>query len=245
MPSSVRLMMEPRAEFDHLAENYEGLLRHPVRDGFVRTNEFYHRRKWMLIAEFFFRSRVATRQLAWLDVGCGKGELLRYGRSHFGNVAGCDPSREMICQAQGIELRLQEAPASLPFPDHSFDFVTAVCVYHHVEETLRLPLTRDIRRVLRPKGFFCMIEHNPFNPITRLIVSQCPVDAGARLLSAHRARSYITGARLDYLESQYFLYLPEGWFDKAGSLERKLKNFPVGGQYAVFGQKTVYDGARG
>ena len=63
-------MMEPRAEFDHLAENYEGLLRHPVRDGFVRTNEFYHRRKWMLIAEFFFRSRVATRHSlpGWMSV---------------------------------------------------------------------------------------------------------------------------------------------------------------------------------
>jgi SAM-dependent methyltransferase len=235
-------MMEPSAEFDRLAENYQGLLRHPVRDGFVRTNEFYHRRKWMLIAEFLSRSGIATSRLAWLDVGCGKGELLGYGRSHFGHVAGCDPSREMICQAQGIEVHLQEAPASLPFPDNSFDFVTAVCVYHHVEEALRLPLTHDIRRVLRPRGFFCMIEHNPFNPITRLIVSQCPVDAGARLLSARAARSYVTDARLDYLESQYFLYLPERWFDKAGSLERKLKNFPAGGQYAVFGRKRCATG---
>lgn len=232
-----RAMTEPGAEFDRLAKNYQELLRHPILDRFAGTNAFYHHRKWALIAEFLARRAIPPSQLAWLDVGCGKGELLSCGRSHFGRVVGCDLSREMIREAAGIEVRLQETPASLPFPDDSFDFITAVCVYHHVEETVRLPLTREIQRVLRPMGIFCMIEHNPFNPVTRLIVRQCPVDTDAHLLSARMARLYVTGAGLSHMESQYFLYLPRILFYRVGCLERMFKNVAAGGQYAVFSRK--------
>jgi SAM-dependent methyltransferase len=224
-------------EFEKYAHNYEELLRDPMRDGFARNGEFYHRRKWTLIAEFLASHAISPGQLAWLDVGCGKGELLSYGRSHFGHVEGCDPSREMSADAGGIEVRLQEAPAALPFPNASFDFATAVCVYHHVEDLNRLPLTREIHRILRPNGIFCIIEHNPFNPITRLIVSRSPIDVDAHLLSARLARSYTNKAGLRHVESQYFLYLPERYYDKVGGLERMVKNVPLGGQYAIFARK--------
>jgi SAM-dependent methyltransferase len=230
-------IVEKGPEFDHYAQNYKELLRDPVRDGFVRSGEFYHRRKWTLIAEFLADHAISPRQLAWLDVGCGKGELLSYGRSHFGHVAGCDPSREMSRDAGGIDVRLQEAPTALPFPNASFDFATAVCVYHHVEEKNRIPLTREIHRILRPNGIFCMIEHNPFNPITRLIVSQCPIDVDAHLLSARLARSYTDKVGLRHVESQYFLYVPEWFYDRFGGMERIVKRLPLGGQYAIFAGK--------
>jgi SAM-dependent methyltransferase len=232
-----KTMAEPGAEFDQYAQNYEEMLRVPMRDGFARSAEFYHLRKWTLIAEFLARHGIPTTQLSWLDVGCGKGELLTSGRSHFGHVAGCDPSREMSRNAGGIEVRLQEAPAALPFPNASFDFATAVCVYHHVEEPNRIPLTREIHRILRPNGIFCMIEHNPINPVTRMIVNQCPIDVDAHLLSARLARSYARKVGLRHLESQYFLYVPEKLYDKFGGLERIVKKLPLGGQYAMFAGK--------
>jgi SAM-dependent methyltransferase len=229
--------MEPNAEFDRYAQNYDELLRDPVRDGFAQNGEFFHRRKWILIANFLQRYALSPGKLAWLDVGCGKGELLSLGRSHFGRVAGCDPSREMVRNAEGIEVHLQEAPDALPFPDASFDFATAVCVYHHVEEPNRVPLTREIDRVLRPNGVFCMIEHNPFNPATRLIVSRSALDVDAHLLSVRRAKSYAERAGLRHVESQYFLCLPEKYFDRIGRLEWFLKMLPLGGQYATFARK--------
>jgi SAM-dependent methyltransferase len=231
-------MPEPEAEFDQLAENYEGLLRHPVLDRFAGAKDFYHLRKWILIVEFLARYDMSPSRLSWLDVGCGKGELLGYGRSRFSNLAGCDPSREMIREAEGFDARWQEVPDKLPFSDSSFDFVTAVCVYHHVEHEFRLPLTGEIQRVLRPNGVFCIIEHNPFNPVTRLVVRQCPIDANAHLLSARMARSYAAGAGLSHLESEYFLFLPRLLFEKLAPLERLLRNVAAGGQYAVFSKKS-------
>lgn len=230
-------MKDPRAEFDHYARDYKGLLRHPVRDRFSSSGEFYHYRKWVLIWEFLRRRGLAADELSWLDVGCGKGELLGYGRPYFRSVAGCDTSREMTRDTRGTEVRLQEVPAELPFESATFDLVTAVCVYHHVDEPVRVPLTREIYRILRPRGIFCIIEHNPFNPLTRLIVSQCPIDVDAHLLSARQAKAYVKQAALHHLESQYFLYLPKTMFEKAGSLELLLKNVPAGGQYAVFSRK--------
>jgi SAM-dependent methyltransferase len=122
----------------------------------------------------------------------------------------------------------------LPFPDSSFDFATAVCVYHHVEEEHRIPLTREVYRVLRPNGVFCIIEHNPYNPVTRLIVSRTPVDADARLLTRSLAVRYTRSASFRHVESQYFLYLPEAKYDRFGGLETWLRQVPLGGQYATF-----------
>jgi SAM-dependent methyltransferase len=230
-----------KAEFDRYARNYSELLQVPLRDGFARSGEFYHLRKWILIADFLRRRGLWRSELAWLDVGCGKCELLSYGRSHFARVAGCDPSREMVRDSNGIEVYLQESPVALPFADMSFDFVTAVCVYHHVGEQDRIPLTRDIHRVLRPKGVFCMIEHNPFNPVAQVIVSQCPLDVDARLLTAGSARRYARKAGLTSIETQYFLYLPEKYYTRIPGIELALRAWPLGGQYAMFGQKEFED----
>jgi len=229
--------MPRKAEFDHYAQNYDELLRVPLRQGFVQDGSFFHLRKWILIADFLRRHSIPAGELSWLDVGCGKGELLQYGRSHFRNVVGCDPSQEMVRDAEGLEMHWQEAPAALPFADASFEFVTAVCVYHHVEEPNRIPLTREIQRILRPAGIFCMIEHNPFNPVTQIIVKRCPVDVDAHLLTASSARGYARDAGLTHVETQYFLYLPEKYYAKASAVEGYLSRLPLGGQYAVFARK--------
>lgn len=230
-------MSGPKAEFDRYAGDHDKLIRDPMRDRFAQGNDFFHRRKWILIADFLKRHTLDPAALAWLDVGCGKGELLGYGRAHFGRSAGCDFSREMIREAGGVEVHWQEKPDALPFPDASFDFVTSVCVYHHVEEANRLPLTREMHRVLRPSGILCTIEHNPLNPVTRLIVSRTPVDADARLLTLPLARGYAAQAGLWPVESQYFLYLPEWLYDRIGGLEKTWRKVPLGGQYAMFARK--------
>jgi SAM-dependent methyltransferase len=233
-------MTEPNAEFDRYAENYEDLLRDPMRERFVRNADFFHRRKWILIADFLKRNGISAQKAAWLDVGCGKGELLGYGCRHFGHAAGCDLSREMVRNsAAGAAIHLQESADALPFPDSSYDVVTAVCVYHHVEERCRIPLTREIGRVLRANGVFCMIEHNPFNPVTRLIVSRTPVDADARLLTLSRGRKYAEAAGLRYVDSEYFLYVPESYYGRFGRLEKALTRLPLGGQYAIFFRKDA------
>ncbi len=224
------------AEFDRYASDYEALLKDPLRDRFRKTGDFFHRRKWMLIREFLETQRFLTASSEWLDVGCGKGELLALGRTSFAHAAGCDPSEQMSTLA-AVEVRHQPFPHLLPFSAGTFDFVTAVCVYHHVAEENRIPLTQEIYRVLRAGGIFCMIEHNPFNPLTQVIVKRAPVDRYARLLSSRRANHYLNLAGFRSVAVNYFLYLPEAFFDKCPKFETALAGIPLGGQYAAFGSK--------
>ena len=222
-------------EFDPLSSSYEDLLRDPIRDRFTgQESMFFHRRKADLIRRFFRRQRRAPSGLRYLDLGCGKGELLQLLRSDFQQTAGCDVSSGMMREISGIETRVQKDPLQVPFGDAEFDLVTAVCVYHHVRPAARQTLTREIQRVLRPDGIFCMIEHNPYNPVTRLIVSRTPVDADAILLPAWEARGLTTRAGFALLEQDYFLYFPQGIYRYIGQLEGLLTKVPLGGQYALF-----------
>jgi len=225
--------------FDQLSSSYEDLLRDPIRDRFTgQESMFFHRRKGDLIRQFFRRRSLATSELRYLDVGCGKGELLQLLQSDFKQTAGCDISAEMMREIAGIETRVQRDSLQIPFGDAEFDLVTAVCVYHHVPPASRRTLTGEIRRVLRPGGIFCMIEHNPLNPVTRLIVSRTPVDADAILLPASEARRLAADAELAPLEQDYFLYFPQALYRYVGQVEAILAKLPLGGQYALFSTKV-------
>jgi len=227
------------AEFDRYARDYENLLRDPIRDRFAAGAEFFHLRKWLVIQDFLRRHSTRSKELCWLDVGCGRGELLHLGQAHFRTALGCDPSAEMLRECEGLAVTHQPEPARLPFDDRSFDFITAVCVYHHLGQAERVALTDEARRVLRPGGLFAIFEHNPANPATRLVVGRAPVDSNAVLLRARESRRLMRGAGLAPLETLYYLYLPQRLFEFAGRLERFLTRIPLGGQYAVFGEKPL------
>ena len=228
-----------RPVFDELSTAYEELLLDPIRERFTGgESAFFHRRKAEVIRAHFRRRGLSTSRMRYLDLGCGKGDLLRLLRPDFARAAGCDISLAMMKRiledAPEIETRVQSDALQIPFDDAEFDFVTAVCVYHHVSFADRPALTQEIGRVLRPGGIFCLIEHNPFNPLTRLIVSRAPVDAGARLLPASESRRLAAGAGFLLEEQDYFLYCPQALYRYLGWMDAALAKVPLGGQYALF-----------
>jgi SAM-dependent methyltransferase len=225
------------AEFDRYANEYEQLLKDPVRDRFAGDSKFFYERKLDLIRRFFRQRGKDTANLSWLDVGCGQGDLLSLGKQHFRSVAGCDLSEEMLRYCEGLETRLQTSPEQLPFPDESFDLLTAVCVYHHVPPPQRLQLTKECTRLLKPGGVFAIIEHNPFNPMTQLIVKRAAVDVDAILLRSGEARKLMRSAGLAVAATDFFLYLPKGLYSKAAGLEHLLRPVPLGGQYTVWAER--------
>lgn len=228
-----------KAEFDNYAGSYDDLLKDPIRDRFARQADFFHRRKWLLLRDFLKQQGRQPEKLKWLDVGCGKGEFLRFGSPNFMSAEGCDPSQEMLRQCADLQVTRQKDPTALPFADGAFDVVTAACVYHHLNADQRAALTREVRRVLAPRGVFGVFEHNPWNPATRLIVSRTPVDGNAVLLTARETRGWMSRAGFGRLRTIYYLYLPEPIFNRLGGLESMLAGVPGGGQYAVFGETAL------
>jgi ubiquinone/menaquinone biosynthesis C-methylase UbiE len=224
-------------EFDAYAKEYAELIRDPIREKFAGAGRFFFERKRQVIQEFYNRLGLNTRTLNWLDVGCGQGDLLRAAREDFKSVTGCDPSEQMLGFCPDFAVKHQPSMDRLPFEDSTFDFVTAVCVYHHVPEDRRLALTQEMRRVSKAGGVLCIIEHNPLNPAVRLIVSRTPVDADAHLLRMSQTKQLFRSAETGLLESSYFLLFPEQIHRPFASIERGLSRLPLGGQYAVFAQK--------
>jgi SAM-dependent methyltransferase len=223
-------------EFDNYASRYRDLLEDPLRDKFAKP-EFFAERKWILIQSFFQQQERELSQLSWLDVGCGQGELLRMGKDHWSMAAGCDPSGEMLKACDDLNIVRMTDPEKLPFADESFDFITAVCVYHHVPPRSRVRLTGEIKRVLRPGGLICVIEHNPYNPVTQMIVRRTPVDRDAILLTSRETRKLMASTNLVVLRNIYFLFLPAKLFRSAPKFETLLAAVPLGGQFAMFAQK--------
>ena len=232
--------MKPQQEkpstFDDYADDYAALIRDPIRDQFASGGRFFFERKIHVIRDFFRWAGIDTHALAWLDVGCGQGDLLRLGKPHFKSAAGCDPSNGMLKACPDLNVRHQPVPEALPYDDQSFDFVTAVCVYHHVPRDRRTFLTAEAFRVLKPKGIFSIIEHNPYNPVTRLIVSRTPVDADAQLLTTKETKRLLSTSISQVLANRYFLFLPER-LRFLTPIEDRMRAMPFGGQYAVFAQR--------
>jgi SAM-dependent methyltransferase len=172
-----------------------------------------------------------------LDVGCGVGALHPFLRGMFGSISGADVSSASIAQAlarnPGIDYRAY-ADGRLPYEPASFDVATAVCVMHHVPPQEWPAFVAEMRRVVRPGGLVCVIEHNPFNPLTRLAVSRCEFDRDAVLLRAGTTRRLLRNAGFTDVASRYFLLLPSAHV-LARRCERAFGRLALGAQYAAWG----------
>ncbi len=88
-----------------------------------------------------------------LDLGCGAGLLALLKRKEV-RVAGLDISRDCaaIARGNGYTSACAGALTSLPFADHSFDYVVSLDVMGHVEFDEKDAVLAEIKRVLRPDG---------------------------------------------------------------------------------------------
>ena len=99
-----------------------------------------------------------------LDLGCGEGRLSRDLKALGHDVVGVDVSPTMLEAArradEDIETHLADA-AALPFSDEAFDCVVAFMSLQDIDD-LRGAI-REVRRVLEPRGRFCLAIVHPLN----------------------------------------------------------------------------------
>jgi hypothetical protein len=106
---------------------------------------------------------------------------------------------------------------------------------HHVPPADWASFMREMRRVIRPGGLVCVIEHNPWNPLTRLAVNRCEFDADAVLLRAGKTEALMHDAGLLNIKTGFFLMLP--WAHSfARRIEHAFSWMPLGAQYMTCGE---------
>jgi SAM-dependent methyltransferase len=99
-----------------------------------------------------------------LDVSCGEGALVRFGRRAGLHAFGVDFSNEAIRVAGTDEGHGRFAVCDgtlLPFADETFDYVSCIGSLEHFEQPLGG--MREIARVLRRGGRACILLPNTFS----------------------------------------------------------------------------------
>jgi ubiquinone/menaquinone biosynthesis C-methylase UbiE len=109
----------------------------------------------------------------YLEVGCGNGAVCRYvAENYLWNVTGVDVDPEQIQLARESSndiqnLRFLEADATnLPFQDNDFDIVLSFGTTHHIPNWL--DALKEIRRVLKPEGYFIYYDLLYSRPLAKL-----------------------------------------------------------------------------
>jgi SAM-dependent methyltransferase len=222
--------------FDSYRDDYERVVQDSIAFSGLK-HDFFLQAKVMRLAALF-EAHFGPDKPSLLDLGCGVGRMHPLLKPHVSRLAGADVSAESLERARRDNPFAAYAPIAddggLPHPDRAFDATLAVCVLHHVPPPARARFMAEMRRVTRPGGLAVIIEHNPFNPLTRLAVARCPFDHDAVLLSARESRRLLEDANCAAVSSEHFLLLPtlRPW---AQRIERMVEAVPLGAQHIAIG----------
>jgi 2-polyprenyl-3-methyl-5-hydroxy-6-metoxy-1,4-benzoquinol methylase len=224
------------AEFDAYHQNYNAAVNASISFSGL-TVDFFTRVK----AEYIF-SVLATQfddvsRLDLLDVGCGIGNCHSFFARKIRTLAGVDVSSDCIVTAAKrnpwVDYRSYDGNR-LPFDDSQFDVAFTICVMHHVAPEQWASFVRELRRVVKPGGVVLVFEHNPYNLLTRHVVSNCVFDSDAVLLTAGQTQRLLKEAGFHGVEARYILTVPPAnrILQKVDSLFGRL---PLGAQYYAMG----------
>ncbi|MEJ8847067.1 class I SAM-dependent methyltransferase [Variovorax rhizosphaerae] len=217
-----------KIDFDDYSGDYEKLL-HDSTKLYVEDSEYFARYKVDLISQAQHRSIKRV-----LEYGCGTGRNIRYLRAAFpdAKIVGTDVSAESlrIAAADNPDAVFEVEREGLELVE--FDLIFVASVFHHIPPIERQGVMRILAQRLAPGGSIDIFEHNPFNPLTRRIVNNCPFDADAVLLRPSELRALFRGAALDLRRQAYCLFIPPrlSWLLP---LEKYMGWLPLGGQYWV------------
>jgi len=220
-------MAESIGNFDEFSDSYSQDISNALGklDG---ESTYFSKRKVDVIRDLF----KGVEPGIILDYGCGIGSLIPFLHEIF-------PESEICATDLSIE-SLRQVQRKYPYvkifqPDEvdpgSCDLVVLSNVLHHVPPNTRGKLMSEICEKLATNGSLVVIEHNPLNPVTRRIVSNCVFDKGVILVKRRTLRDLLAkNVGLMKCSSRYFLYFPPS-LSRLQFLERFLYYVPLGGQY--------------
>jgi SAM-dependent methyltransferase len=217
-------------DFDDYSSGYDELLRESTKQ-FTDDIEFFSRYKIDLVKE---RIKHPVRRV--LEYGCGIGRNIPYLASAFpgAEIVGTDVSAASLEAASKMnpDARFKVEQGELDIG--TFDLIFVASVFHHIPLDQRIPAMATLFRRLAKQGELFVFEHNPYNPVTRRIVSTCPFDADAILLKPAELVALFDSAGIKPTGKSFCLFVPPklSWLSP---IERFLTWLPLGGQYWVQG----------
>jgi ubiquinone/menaquinone biosynthesis C-methylase UbiE len=226
-------------DFDAYARSYSEAVNQSLAFSGLSV-DYFTKVKAAYLLEIMAEQSVPENQTV-LDVGCGVGNYHGLIGPAVGKLSGIDVSAECLVTARQRHPEVTYSHFDglrIPFEDSSFDLAFAICVYHHVPETMRPQLTQDVFRVLKPGGRLVIFEHNPLNPLTMRVVNNCSFDADAVLLKHKDARGLLEAARFTQVKARSILSVPAA-SRVMRQVDRAFSLLPLGAQFYAVGTKPA------
>ncbi|MEW6008461.1 MAG: class I SAM-dependent methyltransferase [Candidatus Omnitrophota bacterium] len=221
-------------KFDELSSTYKSILDHDVR--FSGENaEYFALYKAEYIKKYLgsnFRGRI-------LDYGCGVGLVIKFLRSLFDKkyveIIGFDNSLASIKQCRNYIEGARFTSNDTDLEQEFFDTVIMANVLHHIDIAERGKILKKAITFLKKGGYIFIFEHNPYNPITRMVVKSSPIDEKASLVSARDIMRLLRSLYIDIHKKRYIVFFPR-LLKKLRFLEPIMGYIPIGAQYVYVGQ---------
>ena len=205
------------------------------------AHSYYIRIKAHFLKELI-KERKPSSSLSCLDVGCGTADVEKYLQSSDFDIVGVDISNILLSKAKERDLRnfdsIEGDGLKLPFKEQTFDVCFSLSLFHHIDQSKRLKALTEITRVTKPTGLIVTFEHNPYNPVTRFLVKKCVIDENAKLLAPKELRNLYERCGIGKVNEKYVVFFPR-YLSPLCFLERYLSDFPIGGQYVIWGTKAA------
>lgn len=176
-----------------------------------------------------------------LDFGCGIGDTAAYLAEVFSDaeVVGVDTAANALAHAREahagdrLDFRLVEELEA----DGSFDLCYTNGVFHHIPPAEREGAVRLIHRALAPGGRFALMENNPWNPGTRMVMARIEFDRDAIPLSPPETRRLLRRGGFRETTRPRFLFVFPRFLSLLRFAEPALAGLPLGAQYYVIGTR--------
>jgi len=227
--------MTNKVDFDDYTKNYNELLKEGTQF-FSASEEYFARYKIELV-----RKEIQTPVNRILEYGCGIGRNIPFLQQAFPNadIKGSDISSASLDIArsdnEGVDFFLEDEQTEV---NEQFDVIFVAGVFHHIPVTQRLDVMKILYKRLMPNGRCFIFEHNPYNPVTRRIVNNCPYDEDAVLLKPSELKCLYRDAGLVLEKKEYCLFVPPS-FSMLAWIEGLLGWLPLGGQYWIQARRPL------
>jgi len=224
--------------FDQYAGNYELALSNALAPS-GESREYFAEGRVEWLKRCLMQLGVQPRNV--LDFGCGDGSttpvLLRVLGAEFCNGVDVSPKSLEVARKHFATDRIRyELLADLQ-ADSQMDLAYCNGVFHHILPEERLDALALIRDVLKPGGYFAFWENNSWNPATRYVISRCPFDKDAVLLSPLEARRLLTSAGFEIARTDFRFIFPHA-LRRLRRIEDFVYGLPLGAQYQILCRRS-------
>jgi SAM-dependent methyltransferase len=220
--------------FDETAVEYDKIIRENIGH-FGNDISYYPEHKAIIASQ-----TIDIHLGKILEFGCGTGRNIPYLKQYFPEteIYGYDLSKASldIAKKNNAEIQFLTEKEIVQFRGF-FDFILIANVFHHIPLRFRFENMSLILSLLKDRGEIIVVEHNPFNPVTRQAVNTCPLDINVELIKPVNMRALLSEAGFQIIQMEYTLFFPAA-LKKLQKAEKYISFLPLGGQYFIHAKKN-------